>query len=406
MIAMLIALGACRLSAESAGGVLDLRDASPDVALSINDSGADAAPGGGAGGDPCERDGNCASNFCVEGVCCNSACTGSCMTCSVAANSGHCQPAAAGSDPRNDCSDEGASTCGHDGFCDGAGQCRRYQVGTTCGAASCTGSSLAAAGACDGAGTCVVMPGQSCAPYACAANATCRSNCTGDTDCSAPSTCQAGSCGLKAVGTACVTGVECASGVCAQGLCCNAACDGVCHSCALAGSRGMCAIIPTGQEAQGTCAAPAICSGGFCGGLRGEYFRTMNLAAADRVLVRTDAVVNFDWGQGSPDPAVPVDGFSVRWTGTVTPRFTETYTFYTFADDGTRLWIDGQPLIDDWTQHAARQDQGMTIALQAGVPVSLKLEYFDQAMAASVQLRWSSTSEPKAIIPTSALAPQ
>jgi hypothetical protein len=61
--------------------------------------------------------------------------------------------------------------------------------------------------------------------------------------------------------------------------------------------------------------------------------------------------------------------------------------------------------IDDRTAHAASQKQG-TIALQAGKPVSLKLEYFDQAMAASVQLRWSSTSEPKAIIPTSALAPQ
>src|SRR5260370_33379218 len=164
----------------------------------------------------------------------------------------------------------------------------------------------------------------------------------------------------------------------------------------------MCTVIPTGQESKGTCAAPALCAAGACGGLRGEYSWSQDLT--NTALVRTDATRDFDGGQCSPDPSIGGDNFSVRWTGTVTPRFSETYTFYTNADDGTRLWINGQLLIDDWTVHAPRQMQG-TITLQAGQPVSLKLEYFEQAMGAVVQLRWSSTSEAKAVIPTWALHP-
>ena len=349
----LIAMAGCR-PAESAGGILSLLDGGPeddagqDVALSVTDSaddpaddvpgdvtldaGTDEGPVGAAVGTACGHDADCASGFCVEGVCCNSACNGSCLTCSAAGNPGHCQPAAAGSDPRNDCPDDGASTCGRDGFCDGTGKCRSYQSGTMCSPAACTGSSLTVAGACNGAGTCVMTPAQSCAPYLCGANAACATTCAANND----------------------------------------------------------------------CATPAVCSAGACGGLRGEYFSMMDLTMS--VLVRTDATVNFNWGLGSPAAGLPVDGFSIRWTGTVTPRFTETYTFSTIADDGSRLWINGMELVNDWSQHAARQVGG-TIDLQAGKPVSLTLEYFDQVMAASVQLLWSSKSEPEAIIPTSALAP-
>jgi len=353
IVVALVAMAGCR-PAESAGGILSLFDASlvddagqdDAPSPSMVDAGADGgdsvgvdagggeAPTGAGVGTACGQDTDCASGFCVEGFCCNSACNGTCLTCSAASAPGHCQPAAAGSDPRNECSDDGASTCGHDGFCDGAGHCRSYQSGTMCRPASCTASSLTPPGACDGAGVCVMMTAKSCAPYTCDANAACRSTCTAATD----------------------------------------------------------------------CATPAICSTGVCGGLVGEYFGNMNLTAPS-TLTRTDALVDFDWGLNAPDPKLPVDGFSIRWTGTVTPRFSETYTFYTDADDGTRLWINGQQLIDDWTMHAVHQVQG-TIALQAGMPVSLKLEYFDQMGTASVDLRWSSASEAKAIIPTSALSPQ
>lgn len=55
-------------------------------------------------------------------------------------------------------------------------------------------------------------------------------------------------------------------------------------------------------------------------------------------LTRPDDVVNFDWGFGSPHPAIPVNDFSVRWRGEIQPRYSEPCTFYVSSDDGVRLW--------------------------------------------------------------------
>src|SRR5688572_11078881 len=78
-------------------------------------------------------------------------------------------------------------------------------------------------------------------------------------------------------------------------------------------------------------------------GLRGEYFDNRDFSAPK--LTRVDPTVNFNWGTGSPDPAIGSDTFSVRWTGRVSPRYSETYRFYTTSDDGVRLWVNGQLLI-------------------------------------------------------------
>ncbi|HEX3695007.1 MAG TPA: PA14 domain-containing protein [Polyangia bacterium] len=375
-------------------------DPGSDLVNSISDAPIESSLAG--TGSACLRSTDCTSDNCVEGICCNSPCTGMCVTCAAPGNLGRCQPAPVGSDPRNDCPDEGLLSCGRDGFCDGAGGCRRYPAGAICHQPTCAGTSLTTAALCDGTGTCLIAAEQSCAPFLCGADQMCKSSCATDADCLAPNTCQAGTCGHRAPGSACAASSECASGVCAQGVCCNAACDGVCRSCALGSSRGTCSNIPASQQSMGSCAMPAICAAGACGGLVGTYFNMEDFT--DQALARTDATVDFDWGQASPDPRVPIDGFSIRWTGTVTPRFSETYTFYTLADDGTRLWINGQQLINDWAVHPAAQQSG-SIPLQAGKPVSLRLEYFDDGGAALVHLSWSSASEPKAIIPTSALHP-
>lgn len=61
----------------------------------------------------------------------------------------------------------------------------------------------------------------------------------------------------------------------------------------------------------------------------------------------------FNWGYSSPAAEVNTNQFSIRWSGKVTPAFTEKYTFYTLSDDGVRLWINDRLLIDDWTEHSA-----------------------------------------------------
>src|ERR1700680_1315366 len=81
-------------------------------------------------------------------------------------------------------------------------------------------------------------------------------------------------------------------------------------------------------------------------GLKGEYFSNQELQGAP-VLTRTDKHVEFDWGEGSFAPNQPVDHFSVRWTGYFVPKKSGDYKFFTSADDGVRLYIDDENVIDD-----------------------------------------------------------
>ena len=119
-------------------------------------------------------------------------------------------------------------------------------------------------------------------------------------------------------------------------------------------------------------------------------------------LSRTDATVDFDWGTGSPGTGVSADGFSVRWTGTVVPTASELYRFYTLSDDGVRLWVNGQLLVNNWTDHGPTENSN-TITLVAGQAYTIQMEMYENGGGAVAKLSWSSPSTPKAIIPSSAL---
>ena len=121
-------------------------------------------------------------------------------------------------------------------------------------------------------------------------------------------------------------------------------------------------------------------------------------------LVRTDAMVNFNWSSASPDPGIPPTNYTVRWTGSVQPQFTETYTFYVTTDDGVRLYVNGQLLIDSWVdQNAATKSN--TIALAAQQLYNLRMDYYQHTNNAVAMLSWSSPSAPLGIIPQTQLYP-
>ncbi|HEY7376490.1 MAG TPA: hypothetical protein VIF57_30305 [Polyangia bacterium] len=88
-------------------------------------------------------DAACVSGFCSpERICCDSACTGICLSRAAQATGqpdGTCAPARAGSDPRGDCPPESAASCGRNGRGDGDGHCDRYGPGTVCAPARCAG---------------------------------------------------------------------------------------------------------------------------------------------------------------------------------------------------------------------------------------------------------------------------
>ncbi|MEO5821257.1 MAG: PQQ-dependent sugar dehydrogenase [Vicinamibacteraceae bacterium] len=145
-----------------------------------------------------------------------------------------------------------------------------------------------------------------------------------------------------------------------------------------------------------------VVTGGTGTGLAATYYDNVDFTGT--TVVRTDPTVNFDWASGSPAPAIGVDTFSARWTGQVQPQFSETYTFYTQSDDGVRLWVNNVLLVNNWTDHALTENSG-TIALTAGQRYDIRMEFFETGGLATARLLWSSTSTPKAAVPTSRLYP-
>jgi hypothetical protein len=135
-------------------------------------------------------------------------------------------------------------------------------------------------------------------------------------------------------------------------------------------------------------------------GLLGEYFDNQNFT--NLKVTRVDPGVNFEWGSGSPHPLIEADSFSVRWTGKITPPSTGTFTFQAVTDDGVRLWVDNQLLIDEFQRPA---DATGTIALVKGKKYDIRMEYFEGLKAAFAKLYWSGPSQPREIVSHAHLEP-
>ncbi len=137
-------------------------------------------------------------------------------------------------------------------------------------------------------------------------------------------------------------------------------------------------------------------------GLTATYYDNQNFTGQS--ITRIDEQVNFDWDYNSPDPSMHNETYSARWEGSVVPRHSDTYNFYTYSDDGVRLWVDGRLIIDNWTDHPRTENIGY-IHLNAGQKYPIKLEYYENTGRAIMQLSWSSNRQHKEIIPRNQLYP-
>ena len=126
-------------------------------------------------------------------------------------------------------------------------------------------------------------------------------------------------------------------------------------------------------------------------GLKGEYFNNQDLEGSP-ALLRTDRLVAFDWGEGSYSADGPVDHFSARWTGYFVPKISDDYRFYTSSDDGVRLFIDDEQVINDWQRHAETLNF-YTRHLEGGHAYKIRLEYFEAVGSASVSMGVASARE-------------
>ena len=120
-------------------------------------------------------------------------------------------------------------------------------------------------------------------------------------------------------------------------------------------------------------------------GWRGEYFNNKHLEGW-RALVRDDRAIDFDWGYGSPDPAVDPDNFSVRWKHTLGFE-AGTYRFLASTDDGVRVWVDGTRVIDAWEDQKLPNTYTGDLALAAGQH-EIVVEYYEHGGEASAHVWW------------------
>lgn len=286
LAAALVAAG-CSLDRAPVGS--DSRDAStPDASgrdageIDASPAPVDAGPDAPRAplGASCASDLDCASSACVDGVCCDGGCEGSCTACVQSATGqpdGTCAPVLAGVDPRDDCDAQEPSTCGRTGECDGAGACALYDAETLCAAATCTDGIETRERTCDGAGACPAGAIVACAPFVCGASGVCAVACTGASDCESGRRCDEGSgtcVPLLGDGAMCSAALECASGACVDGVCCESACTEACSACrgALTGAfDGQCRPISAGTDPDGECddEGSASCGrDGACDGAR------------------------------------------------------------------------------------------------------------------------------------------
>jgi len=147
-------------------------------------------------------------------------------------------------------------------------------------------------------------------------------------------------------------------------------------------------------------------------GLLGQYYtnssttytNSINFNPTNLFTNRIDSAIDFVWVSTNLSPNLSNGLWSVRWTGQVQPQFSEQYVFAVASDDGCKLWVNNQLLINEW------QAQGLTtwtnaINLQAGTRYNIRLDYLQAGGSAQAHLYWYSPSQSKEIIPNSCLYP-
>jgi beta-glucosidase len=122
-------------------------------------------------------------------------------------------------------------------------------------------------------------------------------------------------------------------------------------------------------------------------GLVGNYYPDMNFQSATH-YDRTDTHIDFHWNNQLPMSNIPAYKFSVRWTGYIKPIQSGNYDFVVRGDDGFRLWVNNQLIIDEWRDQGALTKIYM-VHLEANTVYPVKLEYYQDGGLAEITFGWN-----------------
>ncbi len=122
-------------------------------------------------------------------------------------------------------------------------------------------------------------------------------------------------------------------------------------------------------------------------GMKGEYFDNISLRG-EPVVVRTDEQLAFGWTLYSPDPRLPFDCYSVRWTGKLVAPESGNFKLGIDGNDGYRLYLDGKLILDNWVK-CSYSTRFTEVSLEKGEAYHLKVEYFESSGSARLNLVWN-----------------
>ncbi|MGA4985633.1 LamG-like jellyroll fold domain-containing protein [Streptomyces cellulosae] len=168
-----------------------------------------------------------------------------------------------------------------------------------------------------------------------------------------------------------------------------------------------------------TAAAPAAAGGASAAraadadvtvhGLKGEYFRMSAPGARDFAELggtQLEPQINFAGLTSTFEELTGrTEHTTARWTGQIEVPETDDYTFYAIGDNGFRLYIDGEPVIDHWEPDWDREQTGAPVKLTAGRTYDFRLEMFQDFGGSNMYLRWSTPTLPKQLVPMTAFTP-
>lgn len=139
-------------------------------------------------------------------------------------------------------------------------------------------------------------------------------------------------------------------------------------------------------------------------GIKGSYFSNVWLTG-DYAMQRLDNNVSFNWGTNEIIPGVASDYVGIEWNGYIKPTTTESYTFYVTCNDGVRIYLNNQLVINNYVSVSSGKlilDQTTAISLTAGLFYPIKIQYFEQTLDASITLEWMTATITRQVVPSSA----